>query len=64
MLLQAAKEILRADEGTVSYLLGGITVGTAVVGTLGGGEKSFACYVTPWHEPVTAQHELHMKVRT
>ena len=34
---QAAKEILRADENVVSYLLGGITVGTAVVGTIGGG---------------------------
>lgn len=34
---QAAKEILRADEDVISYLLGGITVGTAVVGTIGGG---------------------------
>ena len=39
-MVQAAKEILRADEGTVSYLLGGITVGTAVVGTLGGGKPT------------------------
>ncbi|CAL8460810.1 g341 [Coccomyxa elongata] len=34
---KAAKEILRADENVISYLLGGITVGTAVVGTIGGG---------------------------
>lgn len=37
LLEQAAKEILRADENVISYLLGGITVGTAVIGTLGGG---------------------------
>lgn len=37
VVVQAAKDILRADEEVVSYLLGGITVGTAVVGTLGGG---------------------------
>ena len=36
-LEQAAKEILRADQNVISYLLGGITVGTAVVGTIGGG---------------------------
>ena len=37
MRLQAAKEILRADDDTVSYLLAGLILGTGVVGTLGGG---------------------------
>ena len=36
-LAQAAKAILAADTDTISFLLGGITVATAVVGTLGGG---------------------------
>ena len=36
--LQAAKEILRADDDTVSYLLAGLILGTGVVGTLGGGK--------------------------
>ena len=35
--VQAAKEILRADDDTVSFLLGGLTLGTGIVGTLGGG---------------------------
>ena len=35
--LQAAKAILNSQDDTISFLLGGITVGTAVVGTLGGG---------------------------
>ncbi|CAK0783469.1 hypothetical protein CVIRNUC_006668 [Coccomyxa viridis] len=34
---KAAKEILRADDDTVSYLLAGLILGTGVVGTLGGG---------------------------
>ena len=35
--VQAAKEILRADDDTVSSLLAGLTLGTGVIGTLGGG---------------------------
>jgi hypothetical protein len=41
--VQAAKAILQADTDTISFLLGGITVGTAVVGTLGGGERLMLC---------------------
>ena len=35
--LQAAKDILRADDETVSALLAGLILGTGVIGTLGGG---------------------------
>jgi hypothetical protein len=49
--LQAAKEILMGDEETISYLLGGITVGTAVVGTLGGGVLCIPGYSSnPLHD--------------
>lgn len=40
---QAAKDILRADDDTVSSLLGGLVLGTGVVGTLGGG-MCHACH--------------------
>ena len=52
MRLQAAKEILRADDDTVSYLLAGLILGTGVVGTLGGGKLLIAlsCTLMTSHE--------------
>ena len=44
-VVQAAKEILRADDDTVSSLLGGLTLGTGIVGTLGGGAYPFTLLV-------------------
>lgn len=49
MAVQAAKEILRADDGTVSSLLGGLVLGTGVVGTLGGGAQQLCL---SWTIPV------------
>ena len=46
---QAAKEILRADDDTVSYLLAGLILGTGVVGTLGGGVLPVCSHVPPLH---------------
>ena len=42
--LQAAKAILKADDDTVSSLLGGLVLGTGVIGTLGGGMHPTATY--------------------
>ena len=44
---QAAKAILNSEDDTISFLLGGITVGTAVVGTLGGGELVPSFHAAP-----------------
>ena len=52
MHLQAAKEILRADDDTVSYLLAGLILGTGVIGTLGGGKLLIfpSCMLRTPHE--------------
>ena len=45
---QAAKDVLRADDDTVSSLLAGLTLGTGVIGTLGGGmllDAAISAYV-------------------
>ena len=49
MWVQAAKEILRADDDTVSYMLAGLILGTGVVGTLGGGPLHTPPHCTPQH---------------